>query len=217
MEITKNFCCGPCSSGPFSIVAQIPQTGYVPGQDIVALTEITNMSYVTVQEMKFILRKIITYHSQIPMTKIREEIVELVEKRTGGVPKRDHGRFQITLAIPAVPPTNVTLCRVIHVKYDIKIEAKLSGPHINPYICIPITIGTIPLNNNSPDPKTPTITTSIGFVMPTDVITTQPTSYQQHDGDGGTAPSSIEIVNDNNTISIMNPIINRPNQDLRKF
>lgn len=159
MELTKNFCCGPCRTGPFSIVASIPQSGFVSGQIIKVSTEVTNMSTIPVDEMKFLLRKIVFYHSQTPSSKTKEEIVDIQERRTGGVSKNDHGRFLVSLPVPPVPPTNINLCKVIHITYEIKIEARLSGLHKNPYIRIPITIGTIPLNLNYPDPKYPTINT----------------------------------------------------------
>lgn len=117
------------------------------------------MSTIPVDEMKFVLRKIVSYHSQTPTSKTKEEIVDIQERRVGGVSKNDHGRFLVSLPVPPVPPTNVNLCKVIHIMYEIKIEARLSGLHQNPYIRIPITIGTIPLNHNNPDPKYPIINT----------------------------------------------------------
>lgn len=159
MELTKNFCCGPWKTGPFSIVASIPQSGFVSGQIIKVSTEVTNMSTIPVDEMKFLLRKIVSYHSQTPSSKTKEEIVDIQERRTGGVGKRDHGRFLVSLPVPPVPPTNINLCKVIHISYEVKVEARLSGLHTNPYIRIPITIGTIPLNLNYPDPKFPVINT----------------------------------------------------------
>lgn len=160
MELTKNFCCGPCRTGPFSIVASIPQSGFVSGQIIKVSTEVTNMSTIPVDEMKFLLRKIVSYHSQTPSSKTKEEIVDIQERRTGGVSKNDHGRFLVSLPVPPVPPTNINLCKVIHISYEIKVEARLSGLHTNPYIRIPIIIGTIPLNLNNPDPKYPVINTA---------------------------------------------------------
>uniref|UniRef100_A0A1B0D8F9 Arrestin-like N-terminal domain-containing protein n=1 Tax=Phlebotomus papatasi TaxID=29031 RepID=A0A1B0D8F9_PHLPP len=40
------------------------------------------------------------------------------------------------------------LCRVITVSYEVKIEAKVSGAHLNPVVKIPITLGTVPLRDN---------------------------------------------------------------------
>ncbi|KAJ6635048.1 Arrestin domain-containing protein 3, partial [Pseudolycoriella hygida] len=220
MELTKNFCCGPCRTGPFSIVASIPQSGFVSGQIIQVSTEVTNMSTIPVDEMKFLLRKIVSYHSQTPTSKTKEEIVDIQERRTGGVAKNDHGRFLVSLPVPPVPPTNINLCKVIHITYEIKVEARLSGLHSNPYIRIPITIGTIPLNLNYPDPKFPVINT---ISQPS--ITVQPltnpqaeTSEARDDNTNGSMSSN----NDQQTVSriddgssnnnfqtpIMNPLTN---------
>lgn len=156
------------------MVANIPQSGYVPGQKIIVTAEVTNMSTIPVDRMKFMLRKIISYHSQTPSTKTKNELVVIQERRAGGVAKMDHGRFQVVLPIPPEPPTNTNLCKVINITYEVKVEAKIAGPHQSPCIRIPITIGTVPLNRNVPDPKTPAIQTVVGFV---EAITTQPAQY----------------------------------------
>jgi len=98
----------------------------------------------------------------------------VVERRTGGVAKHDTGRFQQSLIIPSLPPTNISLCRVLHTQYEVMVEIKAPGVHENPRIFIPITIGTVPLSNNFPDPKTPTISTGPA------VITAQPLPNMQN-------------------------------------
>ncbi len=238
MELTKNFCCGPCRTGPFSIVASIPQSGFVSGQVIKVSTEVTNMSTIPVDEMKFLLRKIVSYHSQTPSSKTKEEIVNIQERRTGGVGKNDHGRFLVSLPVPPVPPTNINFCKVIHITYEIKIEARLSGLHKNPYICIPITIGTIPLNLNFPDPKYPVINTISQppiTVQPTMNATTtlqqemnQAYERQASSNDVSTIIAPARTENDSSNTSnrtpIINPIANNNNgalmtnygQDMRK-
>lgn len=171
MEITNRFWCGPCTSGPLSMVASIPQSGYVPGQKVIVNTEVTNMSNIPVDHMSFMLRKIISYNSQIPYTKTKTETVIIQEGRAGGVLPKAQGRFQVVLSIPPEPPTNTNLCKVIHITYEVKVKAKVSGIHHSPSIQIPITVGTVPLNRNTPDPKTPMIQTHLGFIEP---VTTQP-------------------------------------------
>lgn len=171
MEITKSFWCGPCTTGPLSMMSSIPQSGYVPGQKVIITTEVTNMSNIPVDQMKFMLRKIISYNSQTPTTKTKTEIVVIQERRTDGVLTKNHGRFQVVLPIPPEPPSNINLCKVIHITYEVKVEAKISGPHHSPFIKIPITVGTVPLNRFTPDPKTPLIRTHVGFIEP---VTAQP-------------------------------------------
>lgn len=148
MEMMKHFCCGPCQSGPFSLVASIPQSGYVPGQSVIVYTNITNHSRVSVDEVRYYLRRTVRYHSQTPSMKTKEEIVNIQQQRTGGVPRNDDARFKVSLLIPAVPPTNTSLCKVVHISYDVKIEAKVPNMHTNPFVIIPITIGTVPLSQN---------------------------------------------------------------------
>lgn len=104
------------------------------------------MSRVQVEEVKFILRKIIRYYSQTPMRKSREEIINVVERRKSGINKNDHGRYEQLLPVPPLPPTNINLCHIIHITYDLKIEAAVSGIYNNLSVSMPITIGTVALN-----------------------------------------------------------------------
>lgn len=60
MDMMKNFCCGPCRSGPFSMSASIPLSGYVPGQLIVVVANISNGTNIRVEEVKFSLKKVRT-------------------------------------------------------------------------------------------------------------------------------------------------------------
>lgn len=148
MEILKHFCCGPCRSGPLSIVASIPQSGYVPGQSVIVTANILNRSNMPIDDIRYYLRRIVQYHSQTPAMKTKEEIINIQQQRTGGLSRNDDARFKVALLIPAVPPTNISLCKVVHITYDVKIEAKVSKMHANPFVLIPITIGTVPLNEN---------------------------------------------------------------------
>lgn len=145
MEITKSFCCWPCRTGPLSLTASIPQTGYVPGQNIVIQAQVINLSGSTIDQMKFVLRQSIVYHSQTPTRATKEELRTIQQKRSTGVAQNNEERFEISLPIPSTPPTNVGSCRIIFISYDIKVEAKIVGVHTNPFVLLPITIGNVPL------------------------------------------------------------------------
>lgn len=145
MEFTKFFCCGPCRSAPLSIVASVPQTGYVPGQTIVVSTAVVNDSNVSVKAMKYSLIKTVIYHSQTPAHKTKHEITVIEENRGLGVAKRSKETFQVALVVPPVPPSNESLSRIIHIQYELKIEATAVGAHQSPSLVIPIIIGTVPL------------------------------------------------------------------------
>jgi len=58
MEVKRNFWCGPCSTGPLTVIAHIPQSGYVSGQAIIVQVEIANASTIPLNEIKFVLRKV---------------------------------------------------------------------------------------------------------------------------------------------------------------
>lgn len=157
----KTFCCGPCKTPPMTIRASIPQSGYVPGQIVVVLAEITNQSRVAVEEVKFSLRKIVHYHSQSPHMKTLEEIVDVCEQRQSGIQVKELSQLKQDLQIPAIPPTISTLSRVIQIHYEIKVEVKVKGTHINPIIRMPITIGTVPLlPTHYPPPPPPVLSTT---------------------------------------------------------
>lgn len=145
MEITKSFCCWPCRTGPLSLTATIPQTGYVPGQNIVVQAQVINLSGSTIEQMKFVLRQSIVYHSQTPTRATKEELRSIQQKRSSGVAQNNEERFEISLPIPSLPSTNEGGCRIIYISYDIKVEAKIIGVRQNPFVVLPITIGNVPL------------------------------------------------------------------------
>lgn len=116
--------------------------------------EISNQSRVKVEEVKFLLRKIIHYHSQTPHIKTLEEIENVCEQRITGEDAKALSQLRQDLQIPAIPPTIATLSRVININYEIKVEVKVKA-HINPVIRIPITIGTAPLVNYGPNMQLP--------------------------------------------------------------
>lgn len=159
MENSKTYCCLWCRSGPLYIISSIPQSGYVPGQSIVIDLELSNQSNIDVGETRFTLRQIVHYYSQTPSTKIRVEQEDIVKKFAGGADKLENVRFQQTLVIPPTPPTNISICKVIHITYEVVVEAKTNGLHNSVIIKFPITIGTTPLNVLLPNPTIPMIST----------------------------------------------------------
>lgn len=70
--------------------------------------------------------------------------------------------------MPCVPPTLDALSKIINITYQIVVTVCVSGPHYNPDVVIPITIGTIPLVNlvyemaTAPLPSVPLINQTDG-------------------------------------------------------
>ena len=149
MEIIKKFCCFCCAK-PLYMSASMPVTGYVSGQSIKISVELSNQTDVLINRVCVSLKKVIQYTSQTPRYKLREEIVNMAEVRSGSVDEYSNKSFDLELPIPPVPPTNSSYCRVVTVSYVVQIKANTSGMHKDPYIRIPVTIGTIPLASTIP-------------------------------------------------------------------
>lgn len=161
MEAQKTFCCGICTSKPLLLSASIPMGGYVPGQAINVAIEVNNQSNTDVDYVKTTLKKIFTYHAQIPYTWTKQDVVTEVEGRfIEGVKKRSRKSFNHQLFIPAVPPTN-NQCRVLTVAYQVQVKCKIKGPSSGPILIFPIIIGTVPLNSNQNAISLPGTTPSI--------------------------------------------------------
>lgn len=147
METIKSFYWGFCKTKPMYISVSIPFSGYVAGQSVNIEIEINNQSRVNIEELKVSLKKIIHYNSQTPRMRTKEEILTESEIRCGGHAAHKKGRFDQQLVIPAVPPTNISYCRVLTVSYEIHVLAKVPGIYRNPVVKLPITIGTVPLTS----------------------------------------------------------------------
>lgn len=145
MEIMKTFYCGFCKTSPLFLAASIPMSGFVAGQGVIISVEINNESSIDVENLKISLKKIIFYNSQTPAKRTKEEILNEVEIKCGGVQKRNRKNFDQQLIIPPIPPSNMNYCRILNVAYEIHVTAKVSGAHQNLTVKLPITIGTVPL------------------------------------------------------------------------
>lgn len=106
---------------------------------------VTNHSKVHVEKLKFALNKIIDYHSKTPGLAIKREIHRLLKKEAGGVSKKTEQRYEHVVEVPStIPSQDSKTSRLIHIKYELKVEAKLGGLYKNLMITIPLTIGNVP-------------------------------------------------------------------------
>uniref|UniRef100_A0A1I8PWC6 Arrestin C-terminal-like domain-containing protein n=1 Tax=Stomoxys calcitrans TaxID=35570 RepID=A0A1I8PWC6_STOCA len=150
LELEKSFCCFCCKSGPLSVITSIPVTGYVSGQIIPITCECDNASNVTINTVKFVLRKRVTFHTTQPRAEKKESKITIAELGIGPVAGGESRTFSQQLEIPPLPPTNLVNCGVIALDYDLHVECNVSGPHRNLTGNIPITLGTIPLASFKP-------------------------------------------------------------------
>lgn len=195
MEYMRSFCCWPCRSGPLSMVATLPQSGFVPGQTVPVSVSIVNASNVTIDYVRFTLRKTIAYHSQAPSFKTKLEVETIQEQRVGGVAALANAEYAARLVVPPVPASNGGQCRVIDVSYEVKVEAKTSGPHQSPFVLVPVTIGTRPLTENATGGQQGTIAAAAGgggHLMTTDGLQNYGFEHQPQ-GDCGVVTNPLAV------------------------
>ncbi|XP_052863253.1 arrestin domain-containing protein 3-like [Anopheles cruzii] len=149
-ELTKVFCCGPCSSEPLYISAAIPRCGYISGQTIVIKIDAVNRSRTRVNEFRIKLVQKLSYTSQQPAAASRSDALVVAESRCSGVTSGEVIKHQQNLLIPALAPTYTDGASIFSIDYELEVEARVTGPNISPRLSMPITIGTIALETSAP-------------------------------------------------------------------
>uniref|UniRef100_A0A034WA43 Arrestin domain-containing protein 3 n=1 Tax=Bactrocera dorsalis TaxID=27457 RepID=A0A034WA43_BACDO len=144
-EAQKVFCCGPCKTQPLEVHVSLPQSGYVPGQVIPVSVLISNETKIKVEELKIELVMLVCYYSQVPLTRTKNQRITVLKLKGDGVPVHCKKQFDYTLIVPATPPTCFNLCRIIQIAYQVEVVAKVKGWHTDQVICVPVTIGNVPL------------------------------------------------------------------------
>ncbi|XP_036225693.2 arrestin domain-containing protein 17 [Bactrocera oleae] len=144
-EAQKVFCCWPCKTQPLKMHVSLPQSGYVPGQAIPVSVLIANESNIKVEELKIELVMLVCYYSQVPLTHTKNERIAVLKLKGDGVSVHCKKQFNYTLVVPATPPTCFNLCRIIQIAYQVEVVAKVKGWHADQVICVPVTIGNVPL------------------------------------------------------------------------
>ncbi|XP_054741378.1 arrestin domain-containing protein 17-like [Anastrepha obliqua] len=144
-EAQKVFCCGPCKTQPLDIHVSLPQGGYVPGQTIPVGVLISNETNIRIEEAKVELVMLICYYSQTPRTATKNERIVVAKIKGEGVPVHCKKQFDYALIVPATPPTCFNLCRLLQIAYQVQVEIKVKGWHANQVICVPVTVGNVPL------------------------------------------------------------------------
>lgn len=154
VELFKNFKMD-FSAEPLYLSASIPFYGYVPGQVIHVDVEVNNQSKTHVKEVTASLKKLITMNSDGLVKKSKLIIESEAKVSADRVPVSSRRNFEIKLEVPSLAP-EILNCGVIQVHYELQIKAKTSGLSRSPRLNLPITIGTVPLQNRNAIPPSPT-------------------------------------------------------------
>ncbi|XP_053690832.1 arrestin domain-containing protein 3-like [Sabethes cyaneus] len=143
MDVTKTFCCWPCRTGPLHMSAQLPISGYVPGQTIVVMVTVDNRSERILGKIVTRLVQHTTYVSKTPHQETIKESSEIVQAESAASNETEKSCYEHHLFIPPLTPTNIS-CEVLQITYRVEIKTTNSFGW-SPTVKIPITLGTIPL------------------------------------------------------------------------
>lgn len=114
---------------------------------------VSNHSKVRVDRIKFALYKVIEYHSMSPSRAIKRVMERVVKKVVDGVDKKTEQKFEQSIDVPVTMPTqDAKTSKLIHIKYELKVEIKLGTLYKNMILTAPITVGNVPFFTKEPDP-----------------------------------------------------------------
>lgn len=184
LDLEKSFCCFCCKSGPLSVIIHLPVSGFVSGQIMPITAEVDNASNVTVDALKLCLRKNISFQVTQPRSARKKEVEKIDELTMGPIDAGGSRTWEQKIEVPALPPSNLVNCGIIDLDYELFVEAQVGGMHSNLSGVIPVTLGTVPLQ----DWKPPVPYTDKPPVMPeTDpsMLPTQPVSPASPPAQGG--------------------------------
>lgn len=161
VEEIKRFRCLFCRSGPLIVTVTLPCSGFVPGQRIPVTVSYNNNSDIEVKKTRIYLKRIIKFtalcqtiktfrmnHCSPTSASVFESKV-IVEASEDGVMEGDGKNFTRELLLPQeMLKTNSRFSKIIEVSYELKVEAKTSGVNRNIKVMLPVTIGSVPFNQD---------------------------------------------------------------------
>lgn len=122
----------------------LPQAGYVPGQNIPITVLVINNSNVAVSELRLSLVMLVRYFSLTPEHSRVDHIV-IAQAKGDSVLRRSTRSLSFGMVVPSTPPTCLSLCSLIQIAYQLEVEAVVKSLQEKQLITMPITIGTWPL------------------------------------------------------------------------
>ncbi|KAH9523032.1 Arrestin domain-containing protein 3 [Bulinus truncatus] len=141
----KNLCCLCCKSGPIQATLHIDRAGYVPGEAIKIFADISNGSS---RHMDKSYVNLLMYKSFHATTSTRVEAQEVAKVTRPSIPPHSEDIWSgEALIIPPLPPSYLNGCKIIDIKYVLKLNVDPSGPSRDLEIPLDIIIGTIPLRS----------------------------------------------------------------------
>nr|XP_022329071.1 arrestin domain-containing protein 17-like [Crassostrea virginica] len=145
-EVTddKTICCLCCKSGPITGTIKVNRIGYVPGESIYFEANIQNLSR---RECSIAAELVMvsTFHATTKSRSCHQSINSLLHQKVmpGDSDVWGGDRF----IIPPLPPSFLSGCSIMDIRYLLKLVVSPSGPALTMYIPLEIIIGTVPLTS----------------------------------------------------------------------
>ncbi|KAI5722536.1 hypothetical protein M8J76_009863 [Diaphorina citri] len=163
-EVSKNFCCLWCQSGPLQLSVSAPFSGFVPGQTIPITIDVENGSNIAVDDVVIELTKYTTWKATEPSSSEKYDKLDLVSEQLGGLVVNSSKHWNHQLVVPVFPYVNLHNCHIIQQEFKLSVTAKVSGVHKDLVVKVPIVMGSVPIAELS----------SMKFQPPAPVPTPQP-------------------------------------------
>ena len=142
LQVDKTLCCLCCASGPISLTARVPRTGFCVLQDTLSFeADIENGSNRRIKQLVAQLQRQVIYsamgHHQYDISILAEVCSDPIE--AGSIlswkpPPLHVSATELTIAC----------CSIIEVKYFLVIQASISGA-IDPHVDFDLFLGNVPL------------------------------------------------------------------------
>ncbi|RUS72755.1 hypothetical protein EGW08_019473 [Elysia chlorotica] len=139
----KRLCCLCCKSGPISVSFHLDQKGFVPGEVIRPMAEISNGSSRKMNKSFVELKMITTLYAEGSTHVTNKTVARLTRPSIEGHSEDVWSGEEIV--IPPLPPSFLLGCKIIDVKYIVQLSVDPAGPAIDLKIPLDVVIGTIPL------------------------------------------------------------------------
>ncbi|KFD52203.1 hypothetical protein M514_06916 [Trichuris suis] len=180
-----------CAAGGVTMNLNIDRCAFVPGEHILLNGEVSNYSDKRITCVQAFLQQNLSFRSK----KVVKQCMGLT--KIGCVEKGpvEFGETQIwrsePFPVPALPPTDLAGCNLIHISYLLKFVAVVANGGPNVHVSIPIVIGTVPLE---PVYTAPPRRSSIAASAPMEPTPLEPSAPPALESFIGPPPSYSECV-----------------------
>ncbi|CAH1233700.1 ARRDC3 [Branchiostoma lanceolatum] len=144
---SKMLCCLCCASGPIELQVQTDRTAYCPGETVQMRGNIENNANEKVTHVTAKLIQVVSFHAT---SKSRSSSSTLSKTECQGCAEGQSSQVQMSLTIPAIPPSSLRYCSIIDIDYALEISGHIDGAHTSMDMTFPIKIGFIPLRSYYP-------------------------------------------------------------------